>query len=584
MILLVSSTVFASEPKRNQPITPQEKYNALQTVVHIPLSEQEIHPKIVVATTNYEICCLKASYDSSKSNTDVLKNSINYTIYKYNCIDQNYNTSMKYGMSSFTASAIKATTIDQWKKEPTIAHQLATFSDCTLIITTKEGHVTAIAPDKKISFINYDQNNKSHLITDDITALGCSTHSRCMLAVGSKNGTITIFDTSKEKIEERQSHSISFKNSTPVTSICFTPTDDIYFSTQHNIFFLPQNKNQNHKSIYETKSFIKCIAILENTIACLINTDNNYGICCITNQNQSSSIYHDLGTTPITSLCLHKASRQLYLITGNMNGDVTIRYLNNNNQLSEYVTLKHISPVDSVTITKDNSYLIIKTTQFDENGNIIGNTIMHYPTPASLDNQYSIYSLRLSDLNTFIVLNNNDGPKLYDTLIKHHNFIHTNTTNQKIIDCKANIMQAIILFIKNIKDNELITNPVLSILRIIQQFSNSKKISYPEINTALSDKIVSILLAAKKHNSTNNDILQEINKFIANNPLIPADKKKELINTTRTTPETANETNLQATGIKKRFINLCTYKKTILLCLVIPSLAFCLYFMKDLLI
>jgi len=558
IILLVSSTVFASEPKKSQPKTVQEKYDTLQTVVPIPLSERETHPKIIVATTDNKICYLTASSNSSnnytaqynphRNFTDDLNNSINYTITQYNCDNQSYN-SMPYGKSSFKASAIKANTINEWKKEPTIAHQLATFPDGTLIITTKKGHVTAIAPDTKTSYINYDQFNQSNLITNGISALGCSTRNSNILAVGSNNGTITVFDISQKTIQDRKIHSIPFINSTPITSICFMPTDSIYFSTQHHIFFQPQDKNLPPKSIYKTTSCIKCITINNSAIACLINTGNNYDTSiCLLNNNPFAWVVHDLGTTPIASLCLHKAKDQLYLITGNINGDVTIRSISNNNQLSEYITLKHTSPVNSVTITKDNRYLVITTTQSDENGNIIGNTIMHYPTPNDLDNQYSIYSFRLSDLKDEIVLNKNDGQKLYDILIKRHNFIHANTTDAQRIDCKDNMIQTIILFIKNIKTDELIINPILSVLRIIQQFSNSKKISHPEINTALSDKIISILLAAKKEHSTNNDILQEINKFVTGNSLIPVTKKSELYTSIKLPENT----------------NLYSYKKTII--------------------
>src|SRR4030095_5201750 len=424
-----------------------------------------------------------------------------------NCDDQTSDT-MPYGSSSFSIAAINADNLETWKREPTIAHQLSTFPDGTLIITTKEGHVTTIAPDKKTSYINYDQNDKSHLIADGISALGCSTQNSNILAVGSNNSTITVFDISKKTIQERKIHSITFKNSTLITSICFTLTDDIYFSTQHSIFFLPQNKNQNHKSIYETQSFIKCIAISDNSIACLINKDNNYGISIINTKDISSLICHDLGTTPITSLCLHKTKEQLYLITSDIKGDVTI-YSINNDKLSVYVTLKQASPIPFapttfVTTTKDNKYIVIKTTQIGTNGDILCNTILHYPTPGDFNNQYDIYTKTLENLGDAITKNTTNGPTLYKALTTYHNFIYANNTDQQRKPYRENIIPMIIKEINKIEETEVIpSDPITSIEKIKNQFPNSYV--YYEINIALSNKIVALLLSVKNKSSTNED-------------------------------------------------------------------------------
>jgi len=589
IILLVSSTVFASEPKKSQPKTVQEKYDTLQTIVHIPLSEREIHPKTIVATTKNEICCFTASYDSSKSNTDTFKNSINYTITQYNCDNQSYN-SMPYNQSSFTASAIQATTINEWKKEPTIAHQLAPFPDGTLVVTTKNGHITMVNPNTQETFpINYEKDNNFHnLVTEGIVALGCSTKDSKILAVGSPNGTVIIFDVTKQTMSHRRLGEIKFGTTySPITSIYFTPTDDIICSTQNKIFLLPSTNYNKYEEIYSTYSLIQCIAINDNAIACLTKQDNNYGIDFIYLPQQSSlrSIYYSLGTIAITSLYLHKAKDQLYLITGDTKGNVTIRSLYNN-QLFPYITLEHkfpfpCTPTTFITTTKDEKSLIIKKTFLDTDGNILSNTITHYPTPGNLDNQYGIYTKTLETLGDDTVKNRNNGPQLYTILNTHHNFFNANTTDQKRQDYQKTIIESITSWINNIKENEHLTDPIPSIQNIIEKFPKSDV--YPKIHNALSDKIVSILLATKEKNSTNNKILQQINQFVAGNSLIPWTNKNELlttikqpeielINTTEATIIPATKTNTEQTNLKKLFINLCAYKKTIIfLCLTIPS-------------
>lgn len=356
-----------------------------------------------------------------------------------------------------------------WLRENQLTNKLDTFSDGSLVITHVWGGIEQY---------NIENNTiikgKNFIIDNSISAASCGKKSK-KLALGSYDGTITIINLEeenpnppeirkhghfsdyyweKEKIEQVHplivfTHKINDSTPPAITSICYDDDKKIIYFTQNNNFYSVAEESNKEILIFSTDSNINCFTIINNIIitACKDGT-----IFTIKNEKMINTVKH---SECINSISFFNNNDSLYksysIITGDNAGNVIIWKLNTqDNQLIKSITLPHTFCINSVEITSDNKYIVVRGTEIKKStADDYTTHVFTYPVPQQIFSANQDQEKLLSDINSSFQQNSNSPQELHKILHTNAYFFTSYAYDDKISELKKNIIQTLLNHLKS---------------------------------------------------------------------------------------------------------------------------------------
>jgi len=440
-ILLCCATAFASQ----EPTTLEQ----FQTLQKIFTSINYGYPKtataigsndLVLATINSE-----EESDTFDSPKDAYKDRIFFNIKKYSFDDTTETVLQNETKTQIDEKFL----LDNWAIARTPSFFIDVLANDTVICAHINGNYTMIEPtDANGNFTigkPSDQSYTHKKILDceskdiSITALSCTKNiSASDILFGLSNGKIIKINSG----DLANPITLQEANNNAITSLHCLSNDKIIFSQEKTLYSLDSNITSNvPQMINLAKNRIEHTALFENAVA-YCKTDNSLTIIFDINNHDSNIFQMDIHQSKVNAICLHKKLDIYYLYIGDEDGNLTIWEISSdeNNRTSQvFATIPHNkTSILSIEMSHDDNYIVIKTVQcYGENGTIMSNKIISYPTPDMLKGCFKQHTNIYDLINrTFNTKKNeeNSALKLYTLLKNYQSFLLTFPSNSDLAE------------------------------------------------------------------------------------------------------------------------------------------------------